>query len=92
MRSGQDLTFSADDTQLTPAQAAKILGMSRGHLYKLLDSGIIPSTHVGRDRRLKLSEVGEYAKSRQRDQALLAERFAHADRDRQRLLRSLLDS
>ncbi len=75
----------------TPSQVAQRLGMSRTHLYKLLDSGELPSFRVGRDRRIKLEDIIEFERARQRDRRELAERFAHIDRVRAGAVRELLD-
>lgn len=64
-------------TVLTPNQAADRLGMSRTHLYKLLDRGEIAFHKVGRDRRIRLHDLLGFEAQRQRDRIELAERFAH---------------
>lgn len=89
VRSGSDVTFVDDETRLTPNQAAKLLGMSRTHLYKLLDAGVIASTPVGRDRRITAASVREYRAAQDDAHADLAVRFAHHDRRRKGLLNSL---
>jgi excisionase family DNA binding protein len=61
---------------LTPNQAADRLGMSRTHLYKLLDRGEIMSYRVGRDRRIQLNDLLAFESKRQRDRRELAERIA----------------
>ena len=70
------------DTTLSPRDAAERLGMSRTHLYKLLDRGDIPSHRVGRDRRISLREVIAFEEQRHRDSRELAERFASTDQTR----------
>lgn len=52
------------------------LGMSRTHLYKLLDSGEIPCDHVGRDRRIRVHDLLDFEARRMRDRRELAQRFA----------------
>ena len=89
VRSGSDVTFIDDETRLTPNQAAKLLGMSRTHLYKLLDAGIIASTAVGRDRRITVAAVRGYQAAQDDAHADLAVRFAHHDRRRKALLETL---
>ena len=63
----------------TPAQVMQRLRMSRTHLYKLLDSGQIPSHRVGRDRRVSGRDVITFVKCRQEERRALAERFAGAE-------------
>jgi excisionase family DNA binding protein len=82
VKSGSDVTLLESDTELTPSQAAARLKMSRTHLYKLLDRGEIVSHTVGRDRRIRVTDLARFEASRQRDRRELAERFAHADKTR----------
>ncbi|MEN9949267.1 MAG: Helix-turn-helix domain [Bacteroidota bacterium] len=42
---------------LDVASAAKILGLSRAQMYILMRDGKLPYTHVGRQRRLILSDL-----------------------------------
>jgi len=76
-RDGARLAVSSLDEALTPNQVATRLGMSRTHLYKLLDRGEIPSHYVGRDRRIRVRDLVIFEQQRQADRRELAERFAH---------------
>lgn len=61
LRSGASVTVARDDDEVTPARAASILGISRTHLYKILDAGLIPFHIVGaRDRRMHMVHIREY--------------------------------
>ena len=86
---GADLALIEETSEYTPAQAATQLGMSRTHLYKLLDRGEIPSHRVGRDRRIRREDLMQFEADRQRDRRELAERFAHRDRTRTSLVDEL---
>ena len=77
MRAGDEIVVVDEDETLTPNKVAERLGMSRTHLYKLLDRGLIPSHRVGRDRRIRLSDLAAFEQQRQSDRRELAERFAH---------------
>lgn len=90
VKSGSDVTLLEADAELTPSQAAARLKMSRTHLYKLLDRGEIVSHNVGRDRRIRVSDLARFEASRQRDRRELAERFAHADKTRRGAAEELL--
>lgn len=87
--SNQTLFFGADSEELSPNAAASILKMSRTHLYKLLDAGVIPSKRVGRDRRISARAVREYKKQLEVDTRTQAESFAHRDRIRNTLLEEM---
>lgn len=61
LRNGVGVTLARDDDQLTPARAAALLGVSRTHLYKILDAGLIPFHIVGeRDRRIFMVDLRDY--------------------------------
>lgn len=80
-RDGSQFSVVAE-TVLSPNRAAERLGMSRTHLYKLLDRGEIVFHRVGRDRRIRVSDLIAFEARRQRDRRELAERFASQDRTR----------
>lgn len=77
LTSGFDLTLLDQSTDFTPAQAAARLGMSRTHLYKLLDTGAIPFHHVGRDRRISGPDLVAFERQRQSERRSLAERLSN---------------
>ena len=77
LQNGDQLAIVDDNATLTPNEVAERLGMSRTHLYKLLDRGEIVSHRVGRDRRILVRDLIPFEERRQRDRRELAERFAH---------------
>ena len=79
IRNGDEIVAVNGAETLTPIQVAERLGMSRTHLYKLLDRGEIMFDRVGRDRRIRLSDLLKFEAQPQRDRRELAERFAHQD-------------
>jgi len=91
VKNGTDVALLESDTELTPAQAASRLKMSRTHLYKLLDRGEIVSHQVGRDRRLLLTDLVQFEAARQRDRRELAERFARTAQTRSAAIDELTD-
>lgn len=59
---GVDVALTRDDELLSPAHAAAILGISRTHLYKILDAGDLSFTIVGkRDRRISSRDLRIFA-------------------------------
>ncbi|MGA4668888.1 helix-turn-helix domain-containing protein [Propionibacteriaceae bacterium Y1923] len=80
LRNGEELVAFDSDATMTPSQVAERLGMSRTHLYKLLDRGELAFHHVGRDRRIRMKDLVEFERQRQHDRRELAERFAHQQR------------
>ena len=91
VRAGDDLAAVSPLTVLRPGQAAERLGMSRTHLYKLLDQGEIVSHRVGRDRRILLRDLIVFEERRQRDRRELAERFASQSKTREGAIDELAD-
>ena len=88
---GEDVALLDSEAELSPTQVAQRLKMSRAHIYKLLDNGTLPSHRVGRDRRVKFSDVVMFERHRQQDRHELARRFAHVDSTRAGALSELLD-
>lgn len=79
IREGSDVVVRGGQkvVTLTPSEVADRLGMSRTHIYKLLDRGEIPFERVGRDRRIHLEDLVSYEYKRQSARRTLAEQFAH---------------
>ena len=81
IRDGVDVTIARDDELLTPAHAAAILGVSRTHLYKILDSGALPFQIVGkRDRRITSRDLRAFADRTEAFRASDAVSIANRDR------------
>lgn len=74
--SGNGILSIAEDRTYTPAEAAKRIGMSRTHLYKLLDRGALPSHRVGSHRKIFASDLKAFEEKRHADRIELAERFS----------------
>ena len=85
---GADLEVVRDDEQLTPARAARILGVSRPHVYKLMDRGDLPFIRVGSDRRTTVADVRQFARSQDESHRQAALRAAHPQKVRTAAIRS----
>lgn len=59
---GRSVVLIPEEKQLTTQQAGELLGVSRPFLIRLLDAGEMPFSLVGKHRRIKLSDVVDYAK------------------------------
>ena len=55
-----------DKILLTPVEAAAALGIGRSKEYELLQSGQLPSVHIGRCRRVPADAVHSFASSLRR--------------------------
>ena len=65
MSEGKAFSLIPMDKELTTQQAADILNVSRPYLNKILDLGEIAHRKVGRNRRIKFSDLMEYKKSQE---------------------------
>ncbi len=59
---GKPISIVPIATEMTTQAAAELLSCSRPHLVKLLESGDIPFTKVGKHRRVKYEDVLAYKK------------------------------
>lgn len=54
-----EVTLLADDAEVSPEDAAAILGISRPLVRRRMDAGVLPFRRIGAHRRLRLSDVLE---------------------------------
>jgi excisionase family DNA binding protein len=47
---------------LTISEATHVLAISRSKLYGLLNSGHLPSVHIGRSRRIRMTDLEDFVK------------------------------
>lgn len=90
-RDGHEVNLFAEGDTLTPRQAAEALGMSRTHLYKILDRGELPFHRVGRDRRIRVADLKRFQELREREALRLAEDFAHEAETRAQLAEEIAE-
>lgn len=64
LKAGNGVSVIPLHAELTTAEAARLLNVSRPHLIKQIEAGVIPHHMVGTHRRLRLADVLAY-----RDQA-----------------------
>lgn len=66
MAEGQAVTVVPSDAELTPAEAAEPLGVSRPYVMRLLDNGTMPSERPpgSTHRRVRLADVLAYRANR----------------------------
>jgi excisionase family DNA binding protein len=57
LSSGDGVTVLADDAEVTPEDAAGILGISRPLVRRRMDVGVLPFRRVGSHRRIRLADV-----------------------------------
>lgn len=62
MAEGRSISLVPSDSEVTTQQAADMLNVSRPHIVKLLEDGIIPHKKVGSHRRILLEDVIEYGR------------------------------
>jgi excisionase family DNA binding protein len=72
-KKGQGFTILVTDKELTPTQAAEVLGVSRTHFMRVLQLKRIPHRMVGTHHRVLLKDVLAYREERERRGKLLDE-------------------
>lgn len=89
MESGQSyLLGNEHEREISPQQASELLGISRPHLYKLLDTGVIlEQPRVGTHRKIKMRDVRAFLHNRERASRQLAIDVAHSQQAHDQLVR-----
>lgn len=71
MGKGRAFSIMALDEELTPNQAAQLVGVSRPFLIHLLRRGVIAYRQVGTHYRIRLSELIRYQQEQERRHSLV---------------------
>jgi len=66
MADGRSIAIIQPDNEVSTQQAADLLGVSRPHVIKLLEKGIIPFSKAGTHRRILLKDLVEYDKKQKK--------------------------
>lgn len=66
---GVDMSYLASDKELTPNQAADLLQVSRPHLLKIMDRGLLAYRTVGSNRRIAMADLVDYIERHERANA-----------------------
>lgn len=70
---GQTINVLADDAEVSPNEAAKLLKMSRPHLLKFMRDGLLPYHLVGSHQRIKMSDLRKFMQARETGAEILAD-------------------
>lgn len=76
MQLGRAIVLIPENRQLTTQRAADLLGVSRPHLIKLLETGELPYHKVGSHRRIYLKDLLAYQRRRDVERKAALDRIA----------------
>lgn len=75
---GHTVALVSEAEEVSTSAAAAFLGVSRPHVVKLIDSGILPGRMAGTHRRVRMTDLVAYRRAIDRRHALLDEMAAEA--------------
>ena len=76
---GNELAVISTDKVLSTQEAADLLNCSRPHLVKLLESGQLPFSKVGKHRRIRLRDLLDYKQAAKEKQEKLIRQLMQTD-------------
>ncbi len=76
MQLGKAIVLVPENQQLTTQRAADLLGVSRPHLIKLVDAGVLPYHKTGSHRRIYLRDLLAYQERRDAERKSALDRIA----------------
>jgi excisionase family DNA binding protein len=78
---GKPVSIVPIATEMTTQAAAELLGCSRPHVVKLLESGEINYTKIGKHRRIKYQDIVDYRRKMKAKQRQLLTEIMKADEE-----------
>lgn len=81
MSQGKPISIVPVATEVTTQKAAEILGCSRPHLVKMLESGELDFFKVGKHRRIKFEDVVNYKQKLKAEQKRRLVEMVHNDEE-----------
>jgi excisionase family DNA binding protein len=72
-RQGHVVAVVSTAQEISTGAAARLLGVSRPHVTRLIDLGILPGRRLKRHRRVRLADVMEFKRNHERRRRLLDE-------------------
>lgn len=76
---GKPVSIVPIATEVTTQAAAEILGCSRPHIVKLLETGKIKFTKIGKHRRIRYEDIISYKKEMKAEQERLINKIMDTD-------------
>src|ERR1041384_7749214 len=76
MQLGRAIVLVPENQQLTTQRAADLLGVSRPHLIKLLEAGLLPYHKAGSHRRIYLKDLLAYQRRRDEERKAALNRIS----------------
>jgi len=67
--------------EVSPAEAARVLGVSRPHVRKLMDRGDLPFRMVGTHHRIPVAELRQYQTAERRRRRAALARFSELENE-----------
>lgn len=76
---GHTVALVSEAEEVSTSAAAELLGVSRPHVVKLIDSGILPGRMAGTHRRVRMTDLVAYKRTVDRRHAFLDELIAETE-------------
>jgi excisionase family DNA binding protein len=78
MAKGQHVEILSGSQMMTTQQAADFLNVSRPHIVKLMETGVLPFINVGKHRRIDFNDLNSYHKAQQKKAQKALQKLADA--------------